>query len=367
MVDDSIVRGTTSSKLIELVKKAGAAEVHLLISSPPVRHACHYGMDTSERETLIARRFEVEEIRQLVGADSLHYLSEDGLKRALGDRPACMACFTGEYPVAKLQGLTYRQSGVDIDAGNRVVDLIKPHVKQTARPGVLGGIGGFGGLFQLDLAKYPEPVLVSGADGVGTKLKLAFALNKHHTIGIDAVAMCVNDILTHGAEPLFFLDYLAVGKLNPEQAAQVVQGIAQGCREAGCALLGGETAEMPGFYKSGEYDVAGFAVGVVNRSDIIDGSTITSGDVAIGLPSSGLHSNGYSLVRRVFAGRDLHAVVEDLGNPWGEALLRPTRIYVRPILELLRQSAGEGDGPHHRRRPHREYRSDSSARIGACH
>ena len=170
---------------------------------------------------------------------------------------------------------------------------------------------------------------------MGTKLKLAFALNKHHTIGIDAVAMCVNDILTHGAEPLFFLDYLAVGKLNPEQAAQVVQGIAQGCREAGCALLGGETAEMPGFYKSGEYDVAGFAVGVVNRSDIIDGSTITSGDVAIGLPSSGLHSNGYSLVRRVFAGRDLHAVVEDLGEPLGEALLRPTRIYVRPILELL--------------------------------
>jgi len=335
MVDDSIVRGTTSSKLIELVKRAGAAEVHLLVSSPPVRHPCPYGMDTTERETLIASRLDVEEIRELVGADSLHYLSEGGLRRALGDRPVCMACFTGQCPAQEAKSLTYRESGVDIDAGNKVVELIKPLVRETARPGLVGGIGGFGGMFQLDLRKYPDPVLVSGADGVGTKLKLAFSLNKHHTIGIDAVAMCVNDILTHGAEPLFFLDYLAVGKLNPDEAAAVVQGVAQGCKEAGCALLGGETAEMPGFYRPGEYDVAGFAVGVVNRQDIIDGSSIAAGDVVIGLPSSGLHSNGYSLVRRVFAGQDLRAVVRELGEPLGETLLRPTRIYVKPILGLL--------------------------------
>lgn len=342
MVDDSIVRGTTSSKLIELVKKAGAEKVHLLISSPPVRHACPYGIDTTERESLIASRLDVEEIRELVGADSLHYLSEAGLRRALGDRSLCLACFTGECPAAEPHSLTYRQSGVDIDAGNRFVELIKPMVGKTARSGVLGGIGGFGGMFQVDLKKYHDPVLVAGADGVGTKLKLAFALNKHDTIGIDAVAMCVNDVLTHGAEPLFFLDYLAVGKLNPEEAAQVVKGIVQGCEAAGCALLGGETAEMPGFYRPGEYDVAGFAVGAVNREDIIDGRNIAAGDVVLGLSSSGLHSNGYSLVRRVFAGWDLKQEVPELGEPLGEALLRPTRIYVQPILQLLAEVKVKG-------------------------
>ncbi|AET66400.1 phosphoribosylaminoimidazole synthetase [Desulfosporosinus orientis DSM 765] len=232
-------------------------------------------------------------------------------------------------------GYTYRDAGVDIQAGNEVVERIKPAVARTLRPEVLGGLGGFGGLFKLDLAKYPNPVLVSGTDGVGTKLRLAFQMNRHDSIGQDAVAMCVNDILVQGAEPLYFLDYLAVGKVDPERLAEVVGGVARGCEMAGCALIGGETAEMPGFYAEDEYDIAGFSVGVVNADQLIDGSHIQAGDILIGLPSSGLHSNGFSLARKIFEKHSLHEVLPELGEGLGEALLRPTRIYVKPVLKLL--------------------------------
>jgi len=232
-------------------------------------------------------------------------------------------------------GYTYRDAGVDIQAGNEVVERIKPAVARTLRPEVLGGLGGFGGLFKLDLEKYPDPVLVSGTDGVGTKLRLAFQMNKHDTIGQDAVAMCVNDILVQGAEPLFFLDYLAVGKVDPNRVAEVVGGVAKGCEMAGCALIGGETAEMPGFYAEEEYDIAGFSVGAVNRNQLIDGSKIQAGDVLIGLASTGLHSNGYSLARKVFETVSLDKVFPELGETLGQALLRPTRIYVKSILPLI--------------------------------
>lgn len=232
-------------------------------------------------------------------------------------------------------GYTYKDAGVDITAGNEAVEKIKPIVARTWRPGVLGGLGGFGGLFNLDLKKYPDPVLVSGTDGVGTKLRIAFAMNRHNTVGQDAVAMCVNDILVQGAEPLFFLDYLAVGRLVPSRVALIVEGVAEGCRQAGCALLGGETAEMPGFYTEEEYDIAGFAVGAVNRDKIIDGSGIKEGDVLLGLYSSGLHSNGFSLVRKVFENIPLDKEYPELDRPLGDVLLTPTRIYVKPILRLL--------------------------------
>ena len=241
--------------------------------------------------------------------------------------------------------MTYKDAGVDIEAGNRFVDMIKPLVKATSRPEVLAGIGGFGGLFSLNKDKYKSPVLVSSTDGVGTKLKLAFQLDRHNTVGIDLVAMCVNDIIVQGAEPLFFLDYLGTGMLAPEKAAEIVEGIAEGCRQAGCALIGGETAEMPGFYSDGEYDLAGFTVGVVDRNEIIDGSSIQVGEVIIGLASNGLHSNGYSLARRIVDERlqgDLGAVLPELGEPLGEALLRPTRIYVKSILNLLRDFKIQG-------------------------
>lgn len=243
------------------------------------------------------------------------------------------------------QGLTYEAAGVNIDQGNKAVELIKPLVARTKRPEVLGGLGGFGGLFALDLGKYQEPILVSGTDGVGTKLAVAQQVGKHDTIGIDCVAMCVNDILVTGAEPLFFLDYLAVGRLDPEQVRDIVAGVAEGCVQAGCALIGGETAEMPGFYKPGEYDVAGFAVGVVERSKVLDGSTIVPGDVVLGLKSSGLHSNGYSLARKVFLekmGLSPADYIPELGCTLGEELLKPTRIYVKLIQELLKSHSLKG-------------------------
>jgi phosphoribosylformylglycinamidine cyclo-ligase len=241
--------------------------------------------------------------------------------------------------------MTYKAAGVDIEAGNRFVNLIRPLVKATARPEVLTDIGGFGGLFSLNTRKYPDPVLVASTDGVGTKLKLAFQLDRHDTVGIDLVAMCVNDIIVQGAEPLFFLDYFATGTLTPEKAAEVVKGIAEGCKRAGCALIGGETAELPGFYAAGEYDLAGFTVGVVDRKAIIDGSTIQVGEVLIGIASSGLHSNGYSLARKIVTerlGDNLDAILPELGAPLGEVLLRPTRIYVKPVLNLLRDFQIQG-------------------------
>ncbi len=231
--------------------------------------------------------------------------------------------------------LTYKDAGVDIDAGNQLVERIKPIVKTTLRPGVLGGIGGFGGLFELDLEKYRRPVLVSGTDGVGTKLKLAIELNRYDTIGIDLVAMCANDIIVLGAEPLFFLDYYATGELSLETGATIIAGIADGCRQSGDALLGGETAELPGLYAKDDFDLAGFCVGVVDHDQIIDGSQLRAGDTLLGLASSGPHSNGYSLIRRVL---DLHpdgTHFDCNGSPVGELLLEPTRIYVKAVLALM--------------------------------
>jgi phosphoribosylformylglycinamidine cyclo-ligase len=237
--------------------------------------------------------------------------------------------------------LTYRDAGVDIDAGDSLVERIKPAAKRTMRPEVLAGIGGFGALFEIS-KKYREPVLVSGTDGVGTKLKLAFQLNKHDTIGQDLVAMSVNDILVQGAEPLFFLDYFACGKLDVDIAAQVVEGIARGCELAGCALIGGETAEMPGMYPEGEYDLAGFAVGAVEKAGIIDGRTIKPGDIVLGLASSGAHSNGYSLIRRIIERARPNLQADFHGQTLAEAVLAPTRIYVKSVLALMQAMPVKG-------------------------
>ena len=245
-----------------------------------------------------------------------------------------------------MTSLTYRDAGVDIDAGDALVERIKPLARRTLREGVMGGIGGFGALFELG-KKFREPVLVSGTDGVGTKLRLAFEWDRHDTIGQDLVAMSVNDILVLGAEPLFFLDYFACGKLDVDTAAAVVSGIARGCELAGCALIGGETAEMPGMYPPGEYDLAGFAVGAVEKSQIIDGSRIVAGDVVLGLASSGAHSNGYSLIRKIIA----HATPADGftldGRPWRDAVLEPTHIYVKPLLGLIAAHPGMVKGMAH--------------------
>ena len=230
--------------------------------------------------------------------------------------------------------LSYRDAGVDIDAGDALVEAIKPYAKRTMREGVMGGLGGFGAMFEIS-KKYKEPVLVSGTDGVGTKLRLAFELNRHDTVGIDLVAMSVNDILVQGAEPLFFLDYFACGKLDVAIATDVIKGIAQGCEQAGCALIGGETAEMPSMYPAGEYDLAGFAVGAVEKANIIDGTKIAAGDVVLGLASSGVHSNGYSLVRKIIevAKPDLEGDFH--GRKLADVLMQPTRIYVKPLLALM--------------------------------
>lgn len=233
--------------------------------------------------------------------------------------------------------LSYRAAGVDIDAGSRLVEKIKPIARRTQRPGVLAGLGGFGALFELPVGRYREPVLVSGTDGVGTKLKLAIETGIHNTIGIDLVAMCVNDIVVQGAEPLFFLDYYATGRLDVETAAKVIEGIGHGCELAGCALVGGETAEMPGLYSAGDYDLAGFCVGVVEKSRIIDGSRVAAGDALIGIASSGPHSNGYSLIRKIIevTQADLNQAFD--GRTLGATLLAPTRIYVKPLLALIEQ------------------------------
>lgn len=235
----------------------------------------------------------------------------------------------------QVEAMDYREAGVDVEAGRAFVDRIRRMVESTYRPEVIGPLGGFSGLFQIP-SGYQEPILVSGTDGVGTKLKIAQAVNRHDTVGIDLVAMCVNDVLTSGAEPLFFLDYLATGKLNSEQLADVVSGISQGCQMAGCALLGGETAEMPGFYQPGEYDLAGFSVGIVEKSQLLNGSQVQVGDIAIGLASQGVHSNGFSLVRKIIELQGLEwsdCPSLLVGKSLGEVLLTPTRIYVKPILE----------------------------------
>ncbi|WP_132996377.1 phosphoribosylformylglycinamidine cyclo-ligase [Sporanaerobacter acetigenes] len=236
--------------------------------------------------------------------------------------------------------LTYKDSGVDKEAGYKEVSMIKQFIKSTYIEGVVSDIGGFGGLFALNTSEYNEPILVSGTDGVGTKLKIAFMMDKHNTIGEDCVAMCVNDVLCQGAKPLFFLDYIATGKLIPEKMASIVEGVANGCVKAGCALIGGETAEMPGFYADGEYDIAGFGVGVVDRKDIIDGSKIQEGDVLIGLSSSGIHSNGYSLVRKVFFEKEkisLDKYFSEFQSTLGEELLKPTRIYTNLMYDLIKK------------------------------
>jgi phosphoribosylformylglycinamidine cyclo-ligase len=240
----------------------------------------------------------------------------------------------------KTRPLTYKRAGVDINEGDRFVKMITPLARKTFRPGVISDIGSFGALFRLDRRKYREPVLVSGTDGVGTKLKVAFMVDRHDTVGIDLVAMCVNDILTSGAEPLFFLDYFATGKLKSEKAAEVVKGIVEGCRQSGCALIGGETAEMPDFYGKGEYDLSGFAVGVVDQGKIIDGRRIKAGDAIIGVASSGLHSNGYSLVRKVFfevRKTSVRKILPETGRSLGEELLKPTRIYAKAFNALSRK------------------------------
>jgi len=246
--------------------------------------------------------------------------------------------------MTKNKSITYKKAGVNIDEGDRFVDLIKPLVRKTFRPEVMTDIGSFGAFFKLS-SKYKNPVLVSGTDGVGTKLKIAFMAGRHDTVGIDLVAMCVNDILTCGAEPLFFLDYFATGKLRPENAAQVVRGIAAGCSEAGCALVGGETAEMPGFYGPGEYDLAGFAVGIAERNRLITGKKISAGDVVIGIASSGIHSNGYSLVRKVLFDHKragINKVYPEIGRPLSEELLSPTRIYVKAVRALMKKTEIKG-------------------------
>jgi phosphoribosylformylglycinamidine cyclo-ligase len=237
------------------------------------------------------------------------------------------------------KAITYKEAGVDIDQAEAFLERIRPLVKATYRTGVLGEIGGFGGLFHLDVQQYRDPVLVSATDGVGTKVKIAILLDRHDTIGIDLVAMCVNDILVHGATPLFFLDYLAMGKLASETATQIIKGISAGCLQARCSLIGGETAEMPGLYQPGDYDLAGFVVGVVERDQVLDGSTIAVGHRLLGLASSGLHANGFSLVRKLLLerrGYSLRDVIPELGGPLGEELLKPTRIYVETVLNLLR-------------------------------
>ena len=241
---------------------------------------------------------------------------------------------------------TYKDAGVDVKAGYEAVRLMKKHVNKTFTSGVLTDIGGFGGLFALDSNKYKEPVLVSGTDGVGTKLKIAFMLNKHDTIGIDCVAMCVNDIVCCGAKPLFFLDYLAVGKNIPHKVEKIVKGVADGCIMAGCSLVGGETAEMPGFYPEDEYDMAGFAVGIIDKDRIIDKSHVKKGDKLVGIASSGIHSNGYSLVRKLLNPDKqlLDNYCESLGRTWGEELLEPTKIYVKSILELISEFCVNGIG-----------------------
>jgi amidophosphoribosyltransferase len=365
VVDDSIVRGTTSTRLVRLLREAGAKSVGLMIASPPVTHPCYYDIGTTPaNDECLAASNGLSSVLRMTGADSLNYLSCEGLLQAMKNGGArdigfCLGCFDGCYPVIakersekcekpekpeEVEGegkerATYRAAGVDIDRGMKSVELIKDVLKKMPSDRFISGLGGFGGSFSLDAGGPEDIVLVAGTDGVGTKLRIAIEANRHDTIGIDAVAMCVNDVITSGAKPLFFLDYLAQGRIEPEKVQAIVSGVAEGCLRAGCVLLGGETAEMPGFYRCGDYDIAGFAVGAVKRSEIIDGSTIQAGDILIGLASSGLHSNGFSLARHVLfdiADLSLSDEPQELGRPLVEELLEPTVIYVKPILNLAK-------------------------------
>ncbi len=372
LIDDSIVRGTTSRKIVKMVRAAGAAEVHVRISCPPTISPCFYGVDTPQRSELIAATHSLEEIRKYLDADSVAYLSLEGLLSAVTPDSGryCTSCYTGQVsggvpprpgglsaalPEARQQGrrdgtcgaaggagsmsgTSYKAAGVDIDAGNETVRRIKSIARGTFTAGVLSEIGSFGGLFSLASGGWADPVLVASADGVGTKLKVAFLAGVHDTIGRDLVNHCVNDILVQGATPLFFLDYLATGRLSPDVAEQIVKGLAAACRENGCALLGGETAEMPGFYADGEYDVAGFIVGAVERARLVDGKSLVPGDVLLALPSVGLHTNGYSLARQIVferLGLGVDSHVAALGETVGAALLRPHKSYLRPVQPLL--------------------------------
>ena len=345
VVDDSIVRGTTTPAIISMLRKAGAKEVHMRVSAPPMTDPCYLGVDTARRSELIAARMSVDEIREHIGADTLGYLSVSGLLESVGAMPRtsavpaspastrCPLNGDGQAGSGGEVSITYRDSGVDIDAGDRAVDLIKAKVRSTFGPQVLTGLGSFGSLFSF--GGYRDPVLVASADGVGTKLKIAFAMDKHDTVGIDLVHHCVNDVLTAGAVPLFFLDYVAMDRVNPEKVAEIVEGLAEGCRSTGCALVGGETAEMPGMYAPGEYDLAGFIVGAVERDRVVNGNRMEEGDLIWGLPSSGLHTNGYSMVRTVLRGEPLRRQWTELGKTLGEELLQPHRSYLEPIRRLL--------------------------------
>jgi amidophosphoribosyltransferase len=389
VVDDSIVRGTTSTRLVRLLREAGAKSVGLMIASPPVIYPCHYGIGTAPAsDQCLAASNGKSSVLRMTGADSLNYLSCEGLLQAMENAGArdmgfCLGCFDGCYPVVaqgrlakaekpdefesgegtpnsqksessenpensenpekagtrKEARATYAGAGVDIDRGMRSVELIKEVLKKMPSDRLIGGLGGFGGSFVLDAGGPRDMVLVAGTDGVGTKLRVAIEADRHDTIGIDAVAMCVNDVVTSGAEPLFFLDYLAQGKIDAERVQAIVSGVAEGCMRAGCVLLGGETAEMPGFYEGDDYDIAGFAVGAVERSNLIDGAAIEAGDILIGLASSGLHSNGFSLARHILfdiACLSLSDEPVELGRPLADELLEPTRIYVKSILDLAK-------------------------------
>ena len=368
VVDDSIVRGTTQHQLVRMLREAGAREVHLRITSPPVRWSCFYGIDTGDRSELIAHNLELDHIREYLNADSLAYLvaraagrghrgarrrvlrrllhrqlpgrgaADPAQARAGGQRDADRRPdrAAGARRHHRLMGETYSGAGVDIAAGEAAVDRIKGIVRSTYRPEVLGDIGGFGGLVTLPEG-YRQPVLVSSTDGVGTKAMVATAAGRFDTIGIDLVAMCVDDVVCQGAEPLFFLDYISVGALDPDQVEALVSGVAEGCRQAGCALVGGEMAEHPGAMAPGEFDLVGFVVGVAERDRILTGAAARAGDVLVGLPSPGLRSNGYSLARRVLFERAGMALDDELfaGHSVADELLRPSVIYAPAVRRLL--------------------------------
>ena len=400
VVDDSIVRGTTTKRIVELLREAGAASVHVRISAPPIYHPCFYGIDTQIETELIASTHTEPEIRDFIGADSLGVPVDP--RRARRPRAAIRAVllrlFRRALPRARavrrgepevhargrrvrrpwLSGRgAYRASGVDVAAGERAVELMRGHIESTRRPEVIGGLGGFGAAIGIPPG-YREPLLVASTDGVGTKTAIAASLGRFDTIGIDLVAMCADDVVCCGAEPLAFLDYVAVGQVVPEWVAELVGSVAAGCREAGCALVGGETAEHPGLMDPDAFDLSGCCIGVVERAELIDGSAARAGDAIIGLAASGLHSNGFSLVRALLAQWDL-----DLAEPYqarlrrslgdaeteaaiaaapneamatlGEVLLTPTRMYARAVLAARAARPGDRDGrprpgPHHRRR-----------------